>query len=314
MNPLLNRSVNGPLSSSQLEAFSAVCRAGGFTEAARLIHVTQSALSQRILNLEESLGSTLFLRERSGVRMTEAAERLLRYCQAKDALEAETLQEIGSAPGGGEIRIGGFSSIFRSALLPALDPLLRGQPGLGLKLLSRELRELPALLRSGEIDFAILGSSLEDAALERLTLGEEHSVLVERRTGPTADAYLDHDEADRTTADYLRMVGGPSTPVRRLYLDDLDSILAGAELGWGRAVVPLHHLSKHPQLRIVRPERVLRTPVILHWYRRAYSTRLHDAVISALKTGFAARISACEPNHSKSRARSPNRRGKPRAT
>ena len=37
------------------------------------------------------LGSTLFVREPSGLRLTELGERLLRYCQTRDALETELL-------------------------------------------------------------------------------------------------------------------------------------------------------------------------------------------------------------------------------
>ena len=59
------------LSSLYLDAFVGVAKAESFSGAAKGLHITQSALSQRIKNLEDELGLTLFLRMTSGVRLTE---------------------------------------------------------------------------------------------------------------------------------------------------------------------------------------------------------------------------------------------------
>jgi LysR family glycine cleavage system transcriptional activator len=50
-----------------LRVFEVACRHGSYSEAARELHVTHSAVSQRIRQLEEELGLTLF--ERQGNRM-----------------------------------------------------------------------------------------------------------------------------------------------------------------------------------------------------------------------------------------------------
>ena len=59
-----------------LRVFEVACRHGSYTEAARELHVTHSAVSQRIRQLEEELGFALF--ERQGNRMvpTPGALRL----------------------------------------------------------------------------------------------------------------------------------------------------------------------------------------------------------------------------------------------
>ncbi|MFM8314231.1 MAG: LysR family transcriptional regulator, partial [Deltaproteobacteria bacterium] len=69
------------ISSSQLDAFFACSQTGNFTKAAKLLHLTQSALSQRILNLEGELQTTLFIRERNGIRLTSAGRELVQYCR-----------------------------------------------------------------------------------------------------------------------------------------------------------------------------------------------------------------------------------------
>jgi DNA-binding transcriptional LysR family regulator len=66
---------------SELEAFVTISRAGGFTRAAELLHLSQPAISRRIELLERELGAPLFERLPSGIRLTEAGLALLPYAQ-----------------------------------------------------------------------------------------------------------------------------------------------------------------------------------------------------------------------------------------
>src|SRR5688572_11451408 len=119
------------LSSLQLDAFFAAARALNFSQAAQDLHITQSALSQRIKALEDDLDLTLFTRMPRGVQLTDAGQRVLRYCQARFAMEAELVEQLASKSQrgfGGMLRIAGYSSVVRSILLPALAPLLRDNP------------------------------------------------------------------------------------------------------------------------------------------------------------------------------------------
>src|SRR5438045_3954384 len=137
------------LSSSQLEAFSAVAQTLSFTRAAERLGITQPALSQRILLLEQSLESTLLIRHRTGVRLTEVAGELLHYCQTKEQLEQELVARVAGSDTallGGTIRIGGFSSVMRSMILPRLGRLVRANPELRLHFSVHEVHELPERL------------------------------------------------------------------------------------------------------------------------------------------------------------------------
>lgn len=76
----------------QLETFSIVIETRHFGRAARLLNVTRGAISQRIIALEEALGTPLVVRD--GVTPTPAGETLLRHIQTLRLLEADTLQRI----------------------------------------------------------------------------------------------------------------------------------------------------------------------------------------------------------------------------
>ncbi|SBT51835.1 LysR family transcriptional regulator ArgP [Micromonospora auratinigra] len=78
--------------STQLRTLAAVVGEGSFDRAARLLHVTQSAVSQRIKALEATVGQVLVRRGRP-CRITEAGRPLLRLASQLVLLESEALAE-----------------------------------------------------------------------------------------------------------------------------------------------------------------------------------------------------------------------------
>ncbi len=275
------------LSSINLDAFLACAQTGNFTRAAAKIHITQSALSQRIQNLESELGTSLFIRDRSGIRLTEQGDELLRYCQAKAAIETDVVGRIKGLASDeltGVLRIGGFSSVMRSVILPALAPLLLNYPRVKLELISRELQQLPQLLKSGELDFVVLDRSLNREDLASIHLGDELNALVQKKNYKGADIYLDHHENDEITFKYLRLRSTDrAAKIERRYLDDVYGLIDGVKLGLGRAVLPLHLVQGDKELSVVEKDRSLKIPVVLHHYVRPFYSKLHHEVLDILK-------------------------------
>src|SRR5207244_12496117 len=71
-----------------LRVFEVACRHGSYSEAARELHVTHSAVSQRIRQLEQQLGLTLF--ERQGNRMVPTASGVRLQAGVKSAFSEMT--------------------------------------------------------------------------------------------------------------------------------------------------------------------------------------------------------------------------------
>jgi DNA-binding MarR family transcriptional regulator len=65
-----------------LQAFDAAVRLGSFKDAAEALHITPSAISHRIRNLEKAMGDALFSRAHRVVEVTPAGRRLSRSRQA----------------------------------------------------------------------------------------------------------------------------------------------------------------------------------------------------------------------------------------
>ncbi|WP_129787037.1 LysR family transcriptional regulator ArgP [Promicromonospora panici] len=81
--------------SRQLEALAAVVAEGSFDAAARTLHVTPSAVSQRIRALENAAGSVLVRRARPVVA-TASGQALLRLARQTELLGAEVAAELGA--------------------------------------------------------------------------------------------------------------------------------------------------------------------------------------------------------------------------
>lgn len=277
------------LSSTQLEAFFAVSQTLNFTKAAEKLHITQSALSQRILNLEKELELTLFIRDRAGLRLTEAAVKLARYCQQKNNLELEVLSSLkpGDPKGvSGVVRIGGFSSVMSSIVIPAMANLTTSNRNISIQILTKEMTELLELLKRGEIDYVILDDRLDREELERIFLGKEKNVLVQHKKYSAGEIYLDHDESDEVTVKYLKQAKLKIKDLKRLYVDDVHCLIQGVQHKLGKAVLPVHLIQEKLDFEILEKNLVLEIPIYLYYYTQPYYSKLHDQVIKTLQSTF----------------------------
>lgn len=79
-----------------LRVFTEVVRLGGFTRAARQLHLTQPAISKMVRALEEEFGSPLLLREGRSIRLTDAGQIVFEQGQAVLAASARLRDELES--------------------------------------------------------------------------------------------------------------------------------------------------------------------------------------------------------------------------
>jgi DNA-binding transcriptional LysR family regulator len=277
------------LSSIYLDAFFAAARTLNFSIAARELHITQSALSQRIKALEEDLDLTLFIRLSRGVQLTDAGDRLLRYCQARFLFEQEVIDQLKGSSSpleglGGVVRIGGYSSIMRSVVMPALAPLLRANRKVQVHFQNAEMRQLPELLATGNVDFVVTDTPLHKADTEIVDLGQEEYVMTESVESPLdTEIYLDHDPDDPTTAKFFSLQGRDAPSYRRSFMDEIYAIIDAVALGLGKAVVSRHLVARDARLRIVPGYTSMFVPVMLGYHKQPFYTALQKAVIQELK-------------------------------
>lgn len=137
-----------------IRQFLAVVDAGSFTQAALRIRVTQPALSSGIAELEKLVGTSLFIRNRRQIRLTEAGGRFLPIARdlERGFRAADDFGRGGDAPTT-ELKLGVIRSA-PNALLQAIAAALR--PSFAIEIIENSDSELRAALSSGRIKIALL--------------------------------------------------------------------------------------------------------------------------------------------------------------
>jgi DNA-binding transcriptional LysR family regulator len=277
------------LSSLQLDAFLAVAQTLSFSQAAKSLFVTQSALSQRIKNLEEDVQVTLFVRHHNGLSLSEEGTRLLRYCQLRAALETELLETLGKPKGlqlGGVMRIAAYSTVLRSAVLPALAPLLRKHADIQCRFVTGETWEILEQFKQGQFDFLLLDSAIEKPGMISHCLGEEKYCLFASASHQTRmNTFLDTHENDLLTERFLRLQKQKIPAYKRAYVSDIYAIADSVAEGLGRAVLPLHLFQKDKRLKKEQEFQEMSVSVFLHFWEQPYYTQLHEEVRNELLHG-----------------------------
>ena len=142
--------------------------------------MTQPAVSQAIMQLEDELCLRLFTRTSRGVNLTNEGHLLFEYANSainlinvgeKKLMETKNLMV-------GELRIGVGDTISRYFLLPFLEKFHNQYPNIKLKIINRTTLELCTLLKSGEVDIAICNLPVDDFSIEVRELMDIHDIFV----------------------------------------------------------------------------------------------------------------------------------------
>jgi DNA-binding transcriptional LysR family regulator len=141
----------------QLRAFVAVARSGSFTEAARQLHITQSALSGLVKELEQVLGLQVVQRSTRKVQLSGVGAQFL-------PLASRILQDLDEALGAmsdvkalksGVVRVA-VPQLMACALMPEVVAAFnRKHPAVQVLLSDCAVEAVVAKVQSGEVDFGI---------------------------------------------------------------------------------------------------------------------------------------------------------------
>ncbi|MGE6855911.1 LysR family transcriptional regulator [Bacillus sp. FSL K6-2841] len=142
----------------QYKVFLTVVECGSFTKAGEKLGLTQSGVSHNIAKLESELGVVLLRRNRNGLSLTDAGERVMPHIRQiihhASLLEQEAALIQGMEVG--NIKIGTFSS-FSSKMLPQLiHRFTKVYPNIQVELYEGGYEEIEEWIASGTIDVGFL--------------------------------------------------------------------------------------------------------------------------------------------------------------
>ncbi|MBO7937530.1 LysR family transcriptional regulator ArgP [Streptomyces sp. S9] len=136
----------------------AVVDEGTFDAAAAALHVTPSAVSQRVKALEQRTGRVLLLRTKP-VRPTESGEIVVRFARQLARLERDTRSELGMSDAGepARVTVAVNADSLATWFLPALSRVPR-EPPLRFELFREDETRTAELLREGVVMAAVTSS------------------------------------------------------------------------------------------------------------------------------------------------------------
>ena len=205
--------------------FVAAYEERSFTRAAEREGATQSGVSQHIKKLEASFNVELFVRDAARLKPTPAADSYYRHCielLKRYELSARELRDFGGELSG-EVKVGFMATITRSALTPTLIQFTEQHPNVRLSVIETHSRLLAERVESGELDFAVVPTHLEQTGVRRTFFLRTEEVMVStRREGREARTPIDLSSIER-----LKLIVPSRYNARR---DALDRYLAAASV------------------------------------------------------------------------------------
>ena len=136
------------------EALAASAELGSFTRAAERLGLTQSGLTHMMNALEKEAGLSLLVRDRSGVRLTAAGERLMpavrELLQAARRLEEQAAVQAGRQKG--SIRVAAYSSVCMHWLPTIVQQFRWAHPDVSVDIRMGSVEEVYRWLQDGTVD------------------------------------------------------------------------------------------------------------------------------------------------------------------
>ena len=146
----------------EMRVFKAVVEEGSFTAASTLLGVSQSFVSQCVMNLEQRLGVKLIHRSTRASRLTDEGEMFLNSCRRilEEIEQAEV--KVSSNEPSGILRVSAPLAFGMDLVVPQIPTFLDAYPKIDFHL---TLTEAPVNLLEDNIDVAVRMGELQDSSL-----------------------------------------------------------------------------------------------------------------------------------------------------
>ena len=205
----------------KLETLLRVAEVGSFTQAAKILSLTQPAVSQHIKQLEKELGIRIFNRSEGQLHLTTEGELVLGYAKRVRMLYQNLQQSLSDYKSQAKRLSVGITHTAESNLIAeVLAQYCSEHPGVRLTILTDTISNLYNKLKTYEIDIAVVEGKVYDASLNSILIDTDCLVLAVANESPLArKSSVTLDELKRENL-ILRL---PSSGTRNLFVSHLES-------------------------------------------------------------------------------------------
>jgi len=201
-----------------LRCFLAVAQAGNLRRAAEALAITQPAVTKTLNELEDILGTALFVRGRKGSTLTPEAEVFLVHANASVAALGQAIDSVVHGPAEAPLRLGVLPTLAPSFVPQVLRAFATERPLVALRVHTGRNIRLIEMLRERELD-AVIGRLSDADAMVGVTfehLYAEPLVVVLRRGHPLAPTSRRREPALARLADHPLVLPLAGTMIRQI--------------------------------------------------------------------------------------------------
>jgi DNA-binding transcriptional LysR family regulator len=232
------------------QIFKTVVEQNSFQRAAEILHLTPSAISHSISNLEKDLGFPLFIRNKTGIQLTGYGENLLPHIQKVLNSEEHLKQEISLLNGleKGTVKLGTFNSVCTNWIPKIVSSFQEIYPQISIEIYQGDYNDVSNLVKNGLVDIGFLSTS-SAGTLEITPLYKDPLVcVVPKNFNPKNKDYITIDDIKGQNFVYQRE--GSDADINNFfhkyglnalstcYVVDDQSTIAMVESGFGICIMP----------------------------------------------------------------------------
>lgn len=282
----------------QLATLLALVSEGSFETAAARLHVTPSAVSQRVKAMEQTCGRVLVQRT-TPIRLTDAGDVLLRYARQVELLEADAVRELQEGISDGDSFLVSLAVNGDSLATWFLDALagLGERLGVAFDLHREDQEHTTRLLRAGTVMAAVTSTREPVQGCVTEALGQMRYLAVATprfiaRWLPESPGLTDLPQApvvafernDDLQESFLRDHTGTGSSGPTHYIPTSNDFVRAILLGFGWGMLPEQQCADEIAAgRLVDFAPELAVDVPLYWQRWNLSSPLLDAVSAAVR-------------------------------
>jgi len=251
-----------------LRCFFFVAKRGSVTRAAHDLGIAGPAVTQRVKQLEASLGVKLYETRGGRVRLTPMGERTKTFAISLFEQVEDFEQSLKLGEEEGEIVLASHDTFLSYLLPPTIERFKRAHPRARIRLLGRPLQEVVRLLKDNEVDLGVIPVRKLPPELYCYPVGTHEAVLITPKGHPLArraradfSSLLNEETVARNpliVAEVQRDGGIFEETFARLKLplnigievDSLNAMKRFVANGFGVAFLPIFCLSEEDHLRL----------------------------------------------------------------
>lgn len=166
------------MTSRNLQIFVTVAELGKMTEAARVLYITQSSVSQAIASIEQEYGVVLFERLSRGIFLTDAGKELLNYARGYFSVKSDMEEFLLSQGERQALKIGATITVGTCVISPLLLKLKAENKQLNAQVLVENTHGLEGKLLKNEIDVALVEGKITNPELVTRHAIDDRMVLI----------------------------------------------------------------------------------------------------------------------------------------